>query len=424
MLVSAICPTYGRPPNYQHLVEEAIECFVRQETAVERELVILNDCPGQELVCHVAGVRVINHPVRYRTLGEKYNAMIIQARGDVIFPWEDDDLSLPWRIEQATQTLAQGYEYFNPRRTWYLDGNGWHHEHAHGYCHNASAFTRSAWERVGGYQRVSGAQDAMMDAALQTGVATAPPLPDDPSVWPYVYRWGVSDFHLSAYGGGDQVWNQHGGKPVQPGRYVLRPHWREDYLAARAIRLGIPVGPRPESDEIVPTSLCPNPQHWHAWDNVATDIETVEWLAATLRLLQPELCLEVGTYAGHATRAMGEAVRRNGHGRLVGLELNPYWVAETRAKVGGLPVEIIEIDCLRYIPAEPVDFAWIDAGNVGDHAGQIRHFLPYLKRFAATHDSAPGRGLWDSLQAMEREGLVRGVNLPTPRGVYLFEKIG
>ena len=30
-LVSCICPTYNRPPEYQHLVEEAIESFLRQD---------------------------------------------------------------------------------------------------------------------------------------------------------------------------------------------------------------------------------------------------------------------------------------------------------------------------------------------------------------------------------------------------------
>src|SRR5438876_11343843 len=50
MKVSCMCATYNRPPNSQWLLEEAIESFLRQDYA-EKELLVLNDCAGQELVC-------------------------------------------------------------------------------------------------------------------------------------------------------------------------------------------------------------------------------------------------------------------------------------------------------------------------------------------------------------------------------------
>src|SRR5690349_243347 len=50
MKVSCICATYNRPPHFQWLLEEAIESFLRQDYA-EKELIVLNDCPEQELLC-------------------------------------------------------------------------------------------------------------------------------------------------------------------------------------------------------------------------------------------------------------------------------------------------------------------------------------------------------------------------------------
>src|SRR5688572_15193909 len=85
-LVSCICPTYGRPPDHQHLVEEAIASFVNQ-TYPNKELIVLNDCPGQTLVCNAPGVRVVNVPERFPTLGDKRNAGVGLSRGQLIAPW-------------------------------------------------------------------------------------------------------------------------------------------------------------------------------------------------------------------------------------------------------------------------------------------------------------------------------------------------
>jgi glycosyltransferase involved in cell wall biosynthesis len=68
-LVSCICPTYNRPPHHQHLLEEAIESFLRQDYA-NKELIVLNDCPGQELLCDAPGVRVVNAAERFPSISD------------------------------------------------------------------------------------------------------------------------------------------------------------------------------------------------------------------------------------------------------------------------------------------------------------------------------------------------------------------
>ena len=66
-LVSCICPTYNRPPSHKYLVEEAIESFLRQ-TYPNKEMVVVNDCPGQDLLCDAPDVRVVNVPERFPTI--------------------------------------------------------------------------------------------------------------------------------------------------------------------------------------------------------------------------------------------------------------------------------------------------------------------------------------------------------------------
>lgn len=223
--VSWICPTFGRPPHYQHLLEERVESFLRQTYEGPRELLILNDCPDQELACDAPGVRVVNLSERISTLGEKYNRMVELAQYDLLMPAEDDDLHLPGAISQAVEMLDD-CSCWKPSQVIYLPkGSPPIFKHNVGVRHHASIFRREAWEKVGGYPAVTGSQDAAFDAMLRQH-CRVPEGHLPPSEWQYIYRWGVSPNHLS--GARDMVglWNAQKG---EPGRYILKPHWREDY---------------------------------------------------------------------------------------------------------------------------------------------------------------------------------------------------
>ncbi|VTS05329.1 glycosyltransferase family A protein [Tuwongella immobilis] len=216
--VICVCPTFGRAMSHLHLLEEAVGCFAEQDYEGPKKLVIINDAPGQTLVCSVPNVEIINVPFRFKNLGDKYNHAIAttnfgpQSSGDdVILPWEDDDLALPHRIRQAVEKLeeAGGYDYWNPQRSFFLDHRGLHTDHTHGVCHNASAFTRHGWQKVGGYPQTTGDQDAKMDRLLKQRTRYNPiTLPNDPTTWSYVYRWGVSPNHLSSVHPHQSYWDR------------------------------------------------------------------------------------------------------------------------------------------------------------------------------------------------------------------------
>jgi glycosyltransferase involved in cell wall biosynthesis len=231
-LVSCICPTYNRPPRYQHLLEEAIASFLRQDYP-NKELIVINDCPGQELICDEPGVRVVNVAERFPSIGDKQNAAVGLARGELIAPWDDDDISLPWRLSLSVGRLGDG-EYFNPRCYWFLDNEGLHFDHPVGYANSASLFRRAAFEGVGGYPSVSLGADAALDAAFSGLAHAVDPRRGDKelrrSEWFYIYRWGVSPVHMSGSGVED-FYGEVGKQPVVEGRFQLSPHWRRDYVA-------------------------------------------------------------------------------------------------------------------------------------------------------------------------------------------------
>jgi hypothetical protein len=232
-LISCLCPTFGRCGSpWQHLLEEAVESFLRQ-TDVHSELLILNDHPAQEIVFDHPRVRVVNQPERFRTLGEKYNALVTLAAGSLLAPWEDDDISLPHRLELSREHLGER-DYYNPRRHWYLDGRALKWRHPMGVSHNLSLFRRRAWQTVGGYPAVTGSQDAEMDERL-TGHASVCCRVEQESLpvpqWYYVYRFGASPCHLSGAKDMQGHYDSLAAAHAATGQFTLQPHWREDYSA-------------------------------------------------------------------------------------------------------------------------------------------------------------------------------------------------
>jgi hypothetical protein len=240
--VSLLTPTYGRPTTGRlWFLEELVECYRRQDYGGPSELIILSDAGAwnQLLRCDVPGVRVVNEVWRYPSLGAKFNRLVGLARFDLLAPAEDDDLFLPHRLSLSVKLLGDG-PYLNPRRGWLWTPAGdlqW--QHPQGICHNMSIFTRAAFDAVeGGYK--PWAQDTLMDrdlckehrlpyGAVPVGCGELP-VKD----WWYVYRWGHSDLHLSAFHPHEQkVWDDYGRLPQTPGTFDIRPRWGHDYLAAR-----------------------------------------------------------------------------------------------------------------------------------------------------------------------------------------------
>ena len=233
-LVSCLMPTFGRASRQPHLIGEAVYWFTRQDYAGPKELVVLNDHPGQTLSCAVPGVRVVNLARRLPSLGAKCNALLSLAHGTVGMMFEDDDISLPHRISQSVARLA-GFDYWNPRGQWYEEAGTLHTTHAQGYCHNASAFRTDALR--GRYAPVSKGHDAIIDGWALANVRVADSPLRTPAEWSYCYRWTVSDYHLSGVPDMEAGYRDAPGGAA--GRYDLAPVAGRDY-AADCARAAVP----------------------------------------------------------------------------------------------------------------------------------------------------------------------------------------
>lgn len=158
-LISCIMPTYGRPA----FIGESIAMFLAQDYP-NKELVILNDCPGQIFRSESPGVRIFNCNTRYPSLGEKRNAAIELAHGEFLAVWDDDDIQLPWRLSHSIGQMQRwSTEFYRPSEFWAYWGNSALHDNQciEGWVnHGLSMFTKSLWSRVGGYPPQGVGEDA------------------------------------------------------------------------------------------------------------------------------------------------------------------------------------------------------------------------------------------------------------------------
>jgi hypothetical protein len=232
-LVSCLMPTFGRAERDPAMLAECVSWFTRQTYDGPTELVVLNDAP-HELVIDVPGVWVVNMRSRYPSLGAKYNAMVRLAAGDILLPWEDDDISLPGRITQAVAKLAH-CDYWNPKGAFLQNGADAPLTlcSPHSVHHNASAYRRSAWAAVGGYaeDRWGGVrQDYVFDRAVREKGLRVTDGFVAPADMTYVYRWGINPRcpNLSGHPDPAAGWEA---EPAGTGRVVITPAARRDYAA-------------------------------------------------------------------------------------------------------------------------------------------------------------------------------------------------
>lgn len=223
-MISCIMPTYGKLPDKMHLLEEAVHSFLLQDYP-NKELLILNDCPGQEIVCNESNVTVFNHDARMDSVGRKRAFLVEMAQGELIAPWDDDDISLPHRLTLSFNRLGD-YDYFNPRSYWFLNAGYLQYEQRTGYAHNCSLFRVSAYHKSGGYP-FNNVDDADMDRKLRlcSNIIEGPLSPEDGI---YIYRWGIAE-HISGNPDVDAGYRRLGERKWQKGTFTLKPRWLNNY---------------------------------------------------------------------------------------------------------------------------------------------------------------------------------------------------
>lgn len=237
-VVSCLMPTFNRAWLDPKMVGEAVYWFLQQDFAEgKRELIILCDAPDGYLQLEETkggrgdyDIKVVNHPLRYPDLATKFDDLVDHALGHIIFPWEDDDVCLPWHISSTLKAMeTSGADYINPKGAFLQNGQGpLSYCSPHSVHHNASCYFKDAWRRVGGYAGGGNKQDLVMDQRLRRGVKTFDRFVT-PQAMSYVYRWGHSPKckHLSGHTDPNAGWAT---EPNPTGTAVIVPAMGRDYV--------------------------------------------------------------------------------------------------------------------------------------------------------------------------------------------------
>lgn len=146
------------------------------------------------------------------------------------------------------------------------------------------------------------------------------------------------------------------------------------------------------------------PAGYRAFDEMAVELEVAEFLHALVRATKPHRVVESGAGKGYSSRAIADALHRNGFGMLWAYEPDPHYrkiVADRLAEIGFSTV--LDGDSRD---AGEADFVFLDSGPE-TRADEMAHWLRRADVLLVVHDAY-------------RYPVLRGDGflLRTPRGLW------
>ena len=176
------------------------------------------------------------------------------------------------------------------------------------------------------------------------------------------------------------------------------------------------------------TPECPHPERWHMYDSMTAEAEVLEFLRTLVTTLKPELIVETGSFLGVSTLWMAEGMRSNGFGRIISCEFDPVVFEKAKEKIAASGLEkFIELrneSSLEMKVEGTIDILFSDS-DMPIRAAEVKRYLPQIRStgLILMHDASSHlKVVRDAAFALEAEGLVSCIFLPTPRGLVLAQK--
>jgi glycosyltransferase involved in cell wall biosynthesis len=237
--VSCYCATYGRVS----LLEESVHSFLIQDYDGEKELIILNDFSDQTIYFDHPQIKIYNYKKKESLLGKKFNDCVKYCTGEILFPWEDDDIYLSNKISfSVNKMILNKTKIFHTRNAFYeLNAenimNALNYFQADLLYHTNLCIYKDAFEKAGGYYEYDGIDLDVISMnrffASEKYVSEKIDIKD----FFYLYRLSTTNsYHATWLSHGKEGISKEAEKYIEGlrkdivlGDYYLNPHWKYDY---------------------------------------------------------------------------------------------------------------------------------------------------------------------------------------------------
>jgi glycosyltransferase involved in cell wall biosynthesis len=210
---------------------EAVKCFLDQDYS-NKELIVLNDQEGVELFMEncPSNVKIINHPKRFNSLGEKRNYIKTLGNGDFFAIWDDDDLYRSWRISSSVKLIQENEGRYSIVKSKFavMSVNNKDYKIVQNLFHSQACITRQ-YMLSHSYPNKSVGEDIGFESNARVGSFSVNP-------W-YLYRWGNCGLssgihHLSGISDGEKSWRKSlvfEAYVEINGKVEIKPLFKRDY---------------------------------------------------------------------------------------------------------------------------------------------------------------------------------------------------
>ncbi|MCR8842112.1 glycosyltransferase [Paenibacillus sp. SC116] len=230
-MISVLTITYRRP----HLLEEAIESFLRQDFSGESEMVIINDSPRVEYVFKHPQIRIVNVKEMFTSIGSKLKFGFSQCKYKYIYRLDDDDLLAPRALSHTWDDIIAhpGYEIYRSDGHYFFVDNKF--KGIYSNVNTGNVYTKNYLSRIE-IPDSSFGEDYTMTFSFNANIYKSPREQKT-----MIYRWGMNTYHISGMGNINEIarraWTdlivenvaKERNTSVEEGLLMLRPHFQEDY---------------------------------------------------------------------------------------------------------------------------------------------------------------------------------------------------
>jgi glycosyltransferase involved in cell wall biosynthesis len=220
-MISVLTITYKRP----HLLEEAIESFLRQGGVLGAEMVIVNDNPEVEYVYDHPSIKIFNVKKRFPSIAAKLEWGYKHCTYNFIYRLDDDDLLAPKALRNVAITIIESaldYDIYRSKDQFFFVNNKFEKKSSN--INNGNVYTRKYLDRIK-WPHKSGDEDADITYGHNATICEKVPTS-------MIYRWGMETLHISGLGikPSEEVL-AHADKVLKEpsGVIELKPHFDHDY---------------------------------------------------------------------------------------------------------------------------------------------------------------------------------------------------